>query len=168
MRFFEGLRTLDIATFILAHTAKNQETKSIFGSVFNHNLSRSVWEVKSRQEESAYDLCPGFFQRKNNLGRLQPSFGLQLTFPPEDREEEQGIRIRPYDLEEDSELSQSLPLRKRIIPVLKRGAQSITGLSEALGISSNQIKARLYEGQGKDFMKVSGKGQDTLWGLKQK
>ena len=104
LRFFESLRVLGVGCLILAHAPKNAENKSIYGNVFNHNLSRSVWEIQSAQEEGGDEVRLGLYHKKNNLGRLQASFGMQLTFPPEDQEEPQGIFFKAYDLSEDGEL----------------------------------------------------------------
>lgn len=168
LRFFEALRTIGVGALILAHAPKTAETKSIYGNVFNFNLSRNVWEIKSTQEENSKEVRVGFFHRKNNLGRLCNSFGLALDFPEEGEDLSQGIEFRSFDLSEDCELSQSLPLKKRILHALKRGPKTIKELSEELEAKTEQIKARLYEGSKKDFVKVCKSGSEWAWGLQEK
>ena len=165
LRFFEALRLLNIGCLILAHTPKNTEQKTIYGNVFNHNLSRSVWELKSTQEENSNEVCLGFYHKKNNLGRLHASFGIKITFPQESQDTNEGIRFQSYDLTEDGELSQSLPLQKRLLQVLKSGAQTVKELSERLGEDQTKIRARLNEGKSKHFVIVEKDGISPKWGL---
>lgn len=167
LRFFEALRLLNVGCLVLAHVPKSAETKSIYGNVFNYNLSRSVWEIQTAQEENSAEVRMGFYQKKNNLGRLHPSFGLQLTFPPGDEELEKGMRFQSYDISEDGELSQSLPLRKRLLHVLKNGGQTVKELSETLREEQTKIRARLHEGKGKFFTQIQTEGSDVKWGLLQ-
>ncbi|MDR4485292.1 MAG: AAA family ATPase [Nitrospirales bacterium] len=168
IRFFEALRALNVGSLTLAHSPKSAEIKTIFGTAFNYNLARSVWEIQTSQEEASDEIRLGFYHRKNNLGRLHASFGLKLTFPPEDQELSHGVRFSHYDLNEDAVLSQSLPLRKRIVHVLGSGALSVNELTELLAVDKAKIRARLHEGKGKYFILFSGTGQDAKWGLVQR
>ncbi len=168
IRFYEALRVLNVSVLILAHSPKNSENKGIYGNVFHFNLSRSVWEIRGTQEEASRNLHLGLFHKKNNLGRLHSSIGLRIVFPEEGAAEMSGIEFQPLDLDEDPELSQGLPLKKRLLHNLKRGPKTIKQLSEELDVKVETIKARLYEGSGKDFMKVKKSGAEWMWGLQEK
>ena len=77
IRFFRALRSLRVSACVLAHVAKNAETKSIYGSVFFSNLARSVWEVEGVTPYLTLT------HRKSNLSARQPAFALELIFSDE-------------------------------------------------------------------------------------
>jgi hypothetical protein len=80
IRFFNALRSLRVASLILAHVAKNSEEKTIYGSVFFSNFARSAWEMKKAQEAGEHIIRVGLYHRKTNLGPLQQPLGFKLHF----------------------------------------------------------------------------------------
>ncbi|MCA9466486.1 MAG: AAA family ATPase [Nitrospira sp.] len=167
IRFFEALRVLGIGCLILAHAPKpneNTKSKSIYGSIFFHNLARSVWEVETMQEPDSDEIRMGFFHRKNNLGRLHAPVGLKLVFPPEDQDGG-GLQFSSYDLSYDPELSKALPLRKQIATALECGRMTVGKLAEVLDVEKAKIRARLNDGRGKYFIQFPGKNGDPEWGI---
>lgn len=76
IRFNAALRDLHCTSLIIGHTPKpqaDQKERSLYGSVFFHNLCRVSWEVQ-REGDTI-----GLYQRKNNLGRKHEPIGLNLT-----------------------------------------------------------------------------------------
>ncbi|MCA9466889.1 MAG: AAA family ATPase [Nitrospira sp.] len=169
IRFFEALRILNVGCLILAHAPKpteNTKTKSIYGSVFFHNLARSVWEIETEQESDSNEIRMGLFHRKNNFGPKHSPFGLKLHFPLEEQDQEGGgLKFTHYDLVQDEELSKGLPLRKRIAHALENGQMTASQLAEQLDVPKNTIRARLSDGRGKYFVQLPGKDSEPMWGL---
>lgn len=154
IRFFNALRSLRVASLILAHVAKNSEEKSIYGSVFFSNFARSTWEMKKAQEAGDHTTRIGLYHRKTNIGPLQQPLGLKLHFG-------EVFSLEPIDLNDEPSLAVSLPLASRLKAALKGGAKSAKELSEELGVELPQVKARLSDG----LMKWSTKIGDAKWGL---
>ena len=154
IRFFSALRSLRVATLILAHVAKNSEEKSIYGSVFFSNFARSVWEMKKVQETGDRITRIGLYHRKSNLGLLERPIGLKLTF-------REAVQIEPLDLSDVPDLATALPAKERIQAVLKDGLKTAKEVAEETGIALATVKARLSEGKGIWSVKVG----NELWGL---
>jgi hypothetical protein len=154
IRFFSALRSLRVASLILAHVAKNSEEKSIYGSVFFSNFSRSVWELKKVQEAGDRNIRVGLYHRKSNLSLLERPIGLKLTFSD-------AVHIEPLDLTAVPDLVGALPAKERIQAVLKGGLKTAKEVAEETGIGLATVKARLSEGKGTWSIKVG----NELWGL---
>lgn len=154
IRFFNALRSLRVASLILAHVAKNSEEKTIYGSVFFSNFARSVWEMKKAQEAGEHITRVGLYHRKTNLGPLQQPLGFKLHFG-------EAFSLESTDLNDEPSLAESLPLASRIKGTLKSGAKSAKELSEELGVELPQVKARLSDG----LLKWSTKVGEGKWGL---
>jgi AAA domain len=154
IRFFTALRSLRVATLILAHVAKNAEEKSIYGSVFFSNFARSAWEMKKAQEAGEPITRIGLYHRKSNLGALEKPLGFKLHFG-------ETVQLEPTDLLEEPGLVDGLPVKDRLQAVLKVGALTAKELAEETGIPLASVKARLSEGQGLWSTKTGGE----KWGL---
>lgn len=158
IRFFQAVRTLKTAVLIIGHTAKNSETKSIFGSVFFFNLSRNVFELKKAQESQDDLLRIALHHRKSNLTKLHRPFGLELAFAHEQ------VKFSSFDLGTDAELAKDLPLRDRMVNALGQGAMTARELADELDAQLGQVKVRLSQKKGSLFIQM---GQDK-WGLLRK
>jgi hypothetical protein len=154
IRLFSALRSLRVASLILAHVAKNSEEKSIYGSVFFSNFARSVWEMKKVQEAGDRITRVGLYHRKSNLGPLERPIGLKLIFG-------EAVQMEPLDLSGEPDLAAALPAKDRIQAVLKDGLKTAKEVAEETGISLATVKARLSEGKGIWSVKVG----NELWGL---
>lgn len=138
IRFFSALRRLRTTALILAHQSKDERKKaSIFGSVFFYNMARSVWELKSTQEEDSNLLQIGLFHRKANRGRKSAPLGIALTIT------DTSVIVAPADLRDIQELSQSLAINQQILVTLRDGALSISDLAQTLDLRENIIRAHL-------------------------
>jgi hypothetical protein len=154
IRFFNALRSLRVASLILAHVAKNAEEKSIYGSVFFSNFARSAWEMKKAQEAGDSITRVGLYHRKTNLGPLEKPLGFKLQFG-------EAFKLESTDLLDEPSLVEGLPVKDRLRAALRAGARTAKELAEETGIGLASVKARLSEGQGVWATKTGGE----KWGL---
>ncbi|MGC4097194.1 MAG: AAA family ATPase [Nitrospira sp.] len=155
IQLFSALRKLRVSSLLIAHTQKNSEEKTPFGTVFFTNYPRSVWEIQKVQDVNESQIKVALHQRKNNLGPLHAPVGLQVFFGNDE------TRMESLSLLDEPQLSSGLSLAARLKHTLKGGAKTIEALSEDLGTDRAQIRARLNEGNGKWSQKVG----DDRWGL---
>jgi len=160
LRFFQAIRSLRVSSLIVAHVAKNTETKTIYGSVFFKNLARMVFEVQALQEIEEDVLKIGVFHRKSNLSRLHPPFGFRLSF-----QGEETALFSQCDIQEDPEFQASLSVKGRIQVALKGGAKTAQQLAEELEIKPQVVRSRLSEGKGKWVVQMGMDGKEKQWGL---
>lgn len=135
LRFFAALRQLKTTALILAHTSKDQQTKSksIFGSVFFWNYARSIDEVRANPESNTIDIA--LLHRKSNIGPLHRPLGLRLTFLDADN----AISAQSCDIRSIPELAEHLSLTSRIREALRQGAMLHKELIAELGIDKEKL-----------------------------
>ena len=140
MSFFRALRRLNCTALVIAHPAKNAETKTIFGSVFYTNLARSVWEVQTYQDVGGDSISLGLFHRKSNLSRLQRPFGVEFIF-----EDDLGpIKVFPRDVVDIPAVGEKAPVRERIIALLPRsGPLKPKEVAKRLGAYEGTVRKEL-------------------------
>lgn len=81
LEFFEALRSLNVSSLIVAHTAKGnagRARRSIFGSSYFENAARSIWEVNSEAEEGSLRVV--LTHSKMNGGPTADPIALQFVF----------------------------------------------------------------------------------------
>ena len=141
--FFAALRTLKCTSIILAHCAKNGDTRhrSIFGSQFFNALARGTAEVRRFQEAGEDEISVGVYHRKSNLSRLERPFGLRLHF-----EGSHGpVTLTTQNLRGVPDLSEGLSAAARILDVLassNRPSQP-KQIAEITGISAGTVRKTL-------------------------
>ena len=144
IKIFHALRGLHVAALIFAHQPKNLEEKepTIFGSVFNKNLARSVWELRKEQDVEQETLTLGLFHRKANLGPLHRPLGFRVSC---DRDTLR-IQYEPANLEHTDTLAVALPFITRLKAALRidQGKTDIT-LAEELGEKLRKVQSRLSD-----------------------
>lgn len=135
IRYHEALRKLGVTSLTLAHTSKDQATRqrTIYGSVFFQNLTRSTWEIKAEQEAGEAESVISLKQVKANLSKLHPPLGFRFVFA------DSAITITRADLR-DTGLSGELPLSVRIKDLLRRGAMPVKDIAEALDANEGSVK----------------------------
>lgn len=137
IRFNAALRSLNCASLIIGHTPKpqdDQKERSLYGSVFFHNLCRVSWEC--RREGQTIGLYP----RKNNLGPRHAPLGFTLAM------DDQSATIEIADLSEEPELAVGLPLQERIAKeLMERPGQTPTQIAAAIGAKMKSVKAKLSQ-----------------------
>ena len=159
LRFFGALRQLRATSLVIAHTAKNNESKkrTPFGSVFFWNYARSIWEVVAHQDEGGLELDVGMFHRKSNVSGLGKPMGFKFTFQPD------ATLISESSIRDIPSLAERMGLKSRIQDYLKQGLAKSKDIGESLGESPKTIGVRLNELK-KDGRVVLLPGD--LWGLK--
>jgi len=127
IKYHAALRQLGVTSLTLAHTAKDQlgQKRSIFGSVFFTNLSRSVWECKAEQETGEDEAIISLKHTKANLSRRHPALGYRFTFT------DNSISVVKADLR-DTGLSGELTLTARIKSLLRSGPMAVKDIAESL------------------------------------
>ena len=134
------MRQFGIGSLHLAHVTKPVQESGKpagdpikpFGSVFWHN---SAWFLK-RTTDGGEDnsMVVAFFNKKNNLGRLHPSVGVQLDFGPE------RIGIQRVDLADVEEMASALPIWQRMKRALETGPLTLASLADELGAVDDQSR----------------------------
>ena len=160
IRFFEALRSLNMPSLLIGHTAKNTDEKSPFGSVFFYNLARNVWEVAKIQEHDSGRSRIGLYHRKCNLGPRRSPLGFELTI-------QQGTAtVTTCDLAEEPDLARGLPIADQIEHLLKDGqARTAKEIAEDLNARHETVKVTLSRWKGKRWLHV-GTGKEGKWTLR--
>jgi hypothetical protein len=143
---FQAVRTLGRPAFCIAHLSKvmadQKGAARIFGSVFNHNLSRNVWEIKRAEDATPGTMVLGCYHTKVNEVALRKPFGLRFDFDGDDG----SVTVAPCTLTEGgSDLLDKPPLRARIRTALATGSLTSKEVADHLGISPGAARARLNE-----------------------
>jgi len=159
LNFFSALRQLKKTSLILAHTAKNPETKrrSIFGSVFFEAQARSVFEIKKVQESGENELDIALFHRKPApFEKLHSPLGFHISY------ESEGMSISPGQPQTIEEFLKEMGTGNQIEEALgQNGPMTGKELSERLEISYDAVRQAIRRlKERKRIVKVGGK-----WGL---
>ena len=135
LRFNAALRALNCTSLIIGHTPKPQEDqkeRSLYGSVFFHNLCRVSWECRREGD------VLGLYQRKNNLGAKHDSLGFTLVVTDE------AATITEADLMDEPTLAQGLPLKDRLYTYLtEQPGQTPKELARAMESKEPTIRTTL-------------------------
>lgn len=159
LALFSALRLLRTTSLILAHTAKNPETKkkTVFGSVFFEAQARSIWEIRKAQDTGEDELDVALFHRKPPpFQKLCAPIGLTIKYGPDTMTISQG---QPRSV---AEFLGALGTQAQIEELLKDGPMSPKGIMEALDISRGAVDMALKRLKNKQ--KVV-KLEDGKWGL---
>jgi hypothetical protein len=112
-----------------AHVPKNgvdpHADLKAFNSAFFHNYARMTWTVKKQPNAVDDDLVTVLLvpHKQNDGTRLRP-VALEFRFSPDQ------IDVRGVDPTSVDGLAQTLPLRVRMVQLLKRGPQTISQIAE--------------------------------------
>ena len=159
IEFFTALRSLNVTSLILAHTAKSPENpkkRSIYGSVFFEAQSRNVWELVKVQEASEENVDIALYHRKPPpFGKLSLPLGYKLSFTDTE------IKVDYCDPRTTTEFLERMSTQVRILESLKSGALSAKGIAEQLGLARNTCDQALK--RLKDKGKIVKMGDK--WGL---
>jgi hypothetical protein len=163
-RLFASLRTLKVEVLAIGHVPKTQgegqDHASVYGSVFNQNFARSVWELKREQAIGEDGAILGLFNRKSNLSRLHLPIGFKVT------QDQEGalIRYEPFDLARTAELATALPLPNRIRNLLDstRIPQSAKEIADELDARLSTVKATLSRYKGVKWQQI-GENREAKW-----
>lgn len=144
---FTTLRTFGpTAQLILAHLSRSDADRpgqgaKPFGSVFNTNLPRAVWEWR-RADGAPDELLVGCYHTKANNTPKSPPLGLRFIFEP-NPEHPERVSVVPHDLAKEPDLLARAGLRDQLREALRAGALSVPDLAEALGKSKDSVRRTL-------------------------
>lgn len=82
-KFFSALRQLPVTPIIIAHTAKdpNSKRKTVYGNAYYENEARSIWEVTKKQEPGSNELSITLHNRKPPpFAPIHESLGFRFVF----------------------------------------------------------------------------------------
>lgn len=163
IKYHAALRDIGITSLTLAHTAKDQLTRqrSVFGSVYFSNLTRSIWECKAEQEVGEPEATISLKNIKGNYSQLHHALGYHFTF----NNSNNTISIAKADLRNTS-LSGTLSLSLQIKNLLRSGAKPIKDIAEALDANEASVRTAISGAN-----RMAQKGELTKvgdsWGLTQ-
>lgn len=144
-KFFAAIRVLNLDVLCIGHVPKPQgdkpEQPTVYGSVFNQNYARMLWEVRRDHAPGEDVAILALVNPKNNDARLHRAFGLQVTH----NEAGSLIRFEPSDLSQSAELESALPVACRIRNFLEQdgGVYTAKEISEGTDIKLSVVKATL-------------------------
>lgn len=150
IRFNAALRGLSCTSLVIGHTPKpndEQKERSLYGSVFFHNLCRVSWEAR-REGQTV-----GLFQRKNNLGPKHDPIGFHVEILSD------ACHVSASDLSDEPTLTKSLPWASRIQFELQNG-QAMTCSDLASSLEADQAIIRTT------LSRMEKSGRITKLGLK--
>lgn len=157
--FLRAARSLKCSILLIDH--ENKDGKQ-FGSVYKQNEVRSAFELKSSKEAGSKVLDMSIFHTKVNNGVLMKPIGFRISFEGTEELTEMMILERT-NICDMPELSGNLPLKERILNVLKRGAMKVPSLTEELGMEEKDqdyVRTVLNRYKNKSFKKLD----DGTWG----
>jgi hypothetical protein len=163
-KLFAALRVLGVEVLALGHVPKTQgegqDHASVYGSVFNQNFARSVWEMKKQQDVGEDGSIIGLFNRKSNLSRLHHPIGLKVT----QNEAGNYVRYEPFDLNQAPMLESALPLVNRIRNLLESDGNPRTAkqIADALGANLRSVQTTLNRYKGIKWSMI-GENREALW-----
>jgi len=144
-RYFRGVRQIGGGSLHIAHVSKGENAdQKPFGSAFWHNGARSTWFaqlVGGGGDSNSETLSLGLFNRKANLGRLQPPIGFTVSFA------EERTTFRRTDVADNPDLASKLSVRQRMAALLRKGAMAPEEIAAQIEADVETVKrtARRYK-----------------------
>ena len=158
-RYFQALRSLGcLGSFHVAHCRGADGAQRPFGSVFWSNGARATWFCTADNTE-ADRLSIGLLNRKTNLGPLRRPVGFEISFAT-DRTD-----FRPVEVADVPDLAGQIPIRQRMMHLLRRGGLSVADIAEELDAPADTVKKALQRDRGKAFTRLPGADGRHLIGL---
>ena len=144
--FFGALRSLNVSSLVIAHTAKGQagrSRRSVFGSVFFENAARSIWEINAETEDGCVSAV--ITHIKMNGGPKEPPIGLKFIF------EKGSTMIVGAKAEEVAAAAGTMTIREKILQVLDDLPSAATNrIADDIGEVQGTVRTTLNR------MKVAG------------
>lgn len=156
--FFRALKSFGVTCLLLDHQAKLQQgqaygQKTIFGSAYKFNLSRSVFQLqKTCAQKEFMDLV--LRPTKNNLGQLEQPIAMRLIFGPDSK----IIKLVPREAD-PSELMETTSVKDHIMVELGvSGPATAEEIAESIEKSRSTVTNALGELKNAGLIEVCGKG----------
>ncbi len=149
-KYFAALRSLRVATATIAHVSK-EKNEHPFGSVYWTNLPRRTYQITSTQASGDAEYTLGIVCRKANWGQRLAPIGLRVKF------DEDAVTFNHAEVRDVPELDSARSLRARLKDLLtSEGKMQVQEISTYLDVDERQIRARLSEWRGRDFILENG------------
>lgn len=139
LEFFESLRSLNVSSLIIAHTAKGnagRSRRSVFGSSFFENAARSIWEINADKEDGILRVV--LTHSKMNGGPTEQPIAMQYVFSHGRTEimEDQACEV--------AAAAGTLTIREKILQLLEDlPSAPVKRISDELGESPATIRVTL-------------------------
>jgi hypothetical protein len=140
--YFRATRRIGVGSLHVAHVNRSDTNdQKPFGSTFWHNGFRSTWFAKrSDTTADSASVTVGLYNRKANLGPLQPAVGYRVTFG-DDR-----TTIATTDLGDVTELAAGLPLWQRMAGLLRAGSMTMVEMASELDVKVDSVSKAVRRG----------------------
>lgn len=146
LKMFRAIRAWNVTTLCIDHVTNDEGTGNRpYGSVYTTNAARSLWRVRSDQEDGSSELSMGLFQTKANFGKQQP-VGFRVSFGDgETVVERTDVRTMP------DEIKGGLTDRMKIKTALLDAREALTrdAIAERTGVAKAKVQSRLGEMAGR-------------------
>jgi hypothetical protein len=143
LAYFRAVRTFGVGTLHIAHINRQESgDQKPFGSAFWHNSVRASYNVQAKEDHDR--LVIAVYDRKANLTKKQPPFGLAVEFGTE------RTTITRCDLANVEGFAEKLSVRQRMQSLLKRGSLPVAEIAEELGIPLNTVTVTVKRGADGD------------------
>lgn len=126
------LRKLGVTSLFVSHVPKNGETP--FGSAYIGYMSRKIWRLRKQQSMGSDTIKISLFNEKTSDGVMTHPIGFVIEF------KSGKIRVTRRDGIVGEEFGEHLPLKERILIMLKDQPMTIKELSEELSGSLDTIR----------------------------
>ena len=157
MRSFGSVTRLVVAHVSHAGAAQRTGPAKPFGSIFNFNLARNMWEV--RRAEDAGGLVQGLYHRKFNAGERHAPFGLRFAF------EDGRITLHTHDMGQEPDLVARATLAQRVLAALRPGAFTTADLAGQVGAAELTVRRTLERLRSKGQVVSLPDTKPLKWGL---
>lgn len=163
-QLFAALRQFNTESLLIGHVPKQKgeglENTTVYGSIFNQNYARAVWELQTEQEIGEDCAVLGLFHRKSNLSRKHAPLGIQVTHNAEGT----LVIYEAFDLSKTNELLNALPLVNRIRNLLDADGvlRSCKQIADELGVNQATVQASLSRHKGLKWCMV-GENRSAKW-----
>jgi hypothetical protein len=146
--YFRAVRSFGCGSAHIAHVTKGEDNdQRPFGSVFFHNSARCTWFIKAADPDPN-SLRLGFYNRKANLGPIQPPSSFLVSFGDRTTFERVNISDSP-------DLASKLTIRQRMYELLRRGSMTVTEIADALDESWDSVNKSVKR-NSKHFVLLDG------------
>jgi len=149
-RYFRAVRQIGGGSLHVAHVSKAENAdQKPFGSAFWHNGARSTWYAQLVSSDGE-NLNLRLFNRKANLGRLQPPIGFTVSFS------EERTTFKRTDVADTPELAAKLTVCQRMKHLLRRGPMTPEAIAEEIEQSPETVSRTVRRYKGKLFTVIEG------------
>ena len=159
---FAGLRSLNIASTLISHVAKNAATGAAtpFGSAYWRNFTRSEWQVVGAQEEGSNRLSMMVRHSKVNDEGKHTRLGFEFVF------DDDAVRITAADVDKLPGLELHAPIKLQIRDAIlaQGGTATIKEIAAFLEISAKSVESTISRNPT-SFVRAGKVGKSWLYGV---